>query len=116
MPRYDYRCGKGDVIEAVREMSVTKIVCPSCGGVAQRQAVYAYQIIRGETVAKPNGQRLPNRCRDRNGRYDLKLVEEAQHEMIYDADKGGIEAPDLFKQAKTREKIRGRARAKTATG
>ena len=96
MPRYDYRCKEGDVTEAVREMSVTEIVCPSCGGVAQRQAVYANQIIRGETVARPQ---LGNYSHHR-GRFDVGIVQEAQHEIIHDSEKAGIEPPDLWKQGK----------------
>lgn len=100
MPRYDYRCLQGHVTEAVREMAVTEILCP-CGQPALRQAIYADQTIIGETVAKP---RLGNSCRDRNGRYDLRLAEEAQHEIIHDAAKAGIEAPDFL--AHSKEKVR----------
>ena len=97
MPRYDYRCKEGDVTEAVREMSVTEIACPSCGGVAQRQAVYANQHIRGETVARP---RLGSSIKNKHGQFKLGLYAEAQSEIIHDSEKAGIEPPDLWKQGK----------------
>ena len=79
-------------------MAVSVIYCV-CGLPALRQAIYAEQHIIGETVAKP---RLGNSCKDRNGRYDLGIVEEAQHEIIHDAEKAGVEPPDLWKDAKRR--------------
>ena len=98
MPRYDYRCPQGHVTALKRPMVVSVIECP-CGRAALRVAVYAEQHIIGETVAKP---RLGNSCMDRNGRYDLGLVTEAQHEIIYHAEKAGVEPPDLWKDAKRR--------------
>jgi hypothetical protein len=79
-------------------MAVDRMPCP-CGAEAVRQAIYSEQTIIGETVA---GSQLGNTCRDRNGRYDLGLVTEAQHEIIYDAERAGVEPPDLWKDAKRR--------------
>ena len=97
MPRYDYRCKEGDVTEAVREMSVTEIACPSCGGVAQRQAVYVDQHIRGETVAKP---RLRSSIKNKHGQVKPRLSAAAQSETIHYSDKARIEPPDPWKQLK----------------
>jgi putative FmdB family regulatory protein len=101
MPYYDYRCGKGHVTEQRRTMGCSEIVCPSCSGVAHRQAVYAEQAIRGDTVARP---RLGNRATDKAGRFRLGLFQEAHAEILHDSEKAGIEPPDTLSIGKERAK------------
>ncbi len=104
MPHYDYRCSKGKITEAVHDYGVSEIDCPCCGGVAVREAVYAEQTIIGETVARPNGQRLGKSAKNKHGLWDMGIVEEAQHELVHDAEKAGIEPPDLWSAAKAKSK------------
>ena len=96
MPRYDFRCEAEHVTEAVKPMAVSVIYCV-CGLPALRLAVYAEQTIIGATVAGP---RLGNSSRDEAGRFRLGLVQEAQHEVLRDAEKAGVEPPDIFGDAK----------------
>ena len=100
MPTYDYRCSKGMITEAVLPYGTSEIGCPCCGGVAQRLAVYAEQTIIGETVARPNGRRLGNSAKNKYGQWDLRIVKEAQHELVHDAEKAGVAPPDLWSAAK----------------
>lgn len=51
MPRYDYKCPKGHVTEALLPMSADKILCPDCGLPAKRVPINTVYI-QGETVAK----------------------------------------------------------------
>ena len=101
MPRYDFRCGEGHVTEARREMACSEIVCPSCSGVAHRLAVYAEQLILGDTVAKP---RLGNSALDKHGRLRLGQFVEAHSEILHDSAKAGAEPPDTFQIGKRRAK------------
>lgn len=88
MPRYDYRCERGHVTESVQGIGTDAIPC-TCGRTARRVAVYAEQFIRGETVAKG---RTPTRheALDDKGRFNLRRVVEAQHELV---DRGAM--PDI---------------------
>jgi len=99
MPRYDYRCDQGTVTEATREMAVSEIACPDCGGVAQRQAVYANQAIRGDTVARGTGRAS---AITKNGYIDIDQGFEAIEDVQRTARKRGEEPPDLFREAQRR--------------
>ncbi len=96
MPRYDFRCSWGTITEAVKGLGIDTIPCPCCGGVARRVPFYANQQVSGV-----DGGRTPlgNSAKNKHGQWDLRIVKEAQHEMVYDAEKAGVQAPDLWKQA-----------------
>ena len=96
MPRYDYRCSRGTVTEAVKGIGVNSLPCLCCGGVARRVPFYAGQQVKGVDGGKVP---LGNSARNKHKQWDLALVREAQGEMVYDADKAGVQAPDLWKQA-----------------
>ena len=108
MPLYDFRCGEGHETEARKEMACSEIVCPSCGGVARRKAVYAEQTIMGETVAR---QRLGNSIKSKHGYFRFDHADEALRELAHDADREGRDPPDLWKH--TKEKV-GKSLLKTA--
>ena len=101
MPTYDYRCSKGMITEAVLPYGTSEICCPCCGGVARRLAVYAEQTIIGVDGAKTP---LGNSAKNKHGQWDLRIVKEAQHELVHDAEKAGIEPPDLWSAAKAKAK------------
>ncbi len=98
MPRYDFRCPQGCVTEVVTPMAVSRIKC-ACGTMAVRLAVYAEQTIIGDTVAKP---RLGSRAKDKNGRWDLGIFQEASAEVAYAEDKAGVKGPNLYQAGKQR--------------
>lgn len=79
MPRYDFRCSKGTVIESVEKMDVVQIACTCCAGVARRLAVYLNQTIRGETC--PKGNARPGTPKDKYDRHRLDLMQEASEEL-----------------------------------
>ena len=103
MARYDYRCAEGHVRELMRGYDVSSVTCP-CGLEAQRVAVYAEQTIIGDTVAGP---RLGSRAKDKNGRWDLGLFQEASQEVAYAEEKAGVKGPNLYKAGKQRARRMG---------
>lgn len=88
MPRYDYRCERGHVTEMVQGVEIRSIPCP-CGLSTERVPVYAEQFISGETVARGRTARA-HEALDDKGRFDLRRVVEAQHELV---DRGAM--PDI---------------------
>ena len=103
MARYDYRCAEGHVRELMRGYDVSSVTCP-CGLEAQRLAVYAEQTIIGDTVAGP---RLGSRAKDKNGRWDLGIFQEASAELAYAEEKAGVTGPNLYKAGKQRARQMG---------
>lgn len=89
MPRYDYTCSQGHTTEAQRGREVSAIPCPVCGNEAQREAVYADQFIRGETVAKGARKSSPaGDIKNRHGQYRVKLWQESQAEAHHKRQRG----------------------------
>lgn len=110
MPRYDYACTCGSVVEEVQGYDVAVIPCPSCGGKAQRLAIYAYQSIRGDTVPKGQATRAGN-VKSPKGKYRVSLFQEACDEVAYDNSKregAGLSlAPNLYKAGLDEARRRG---------
>ncbi len=103
MARYDYRCVEGHVRELMRGYSVSSVTCP-CGLEAQRVAVYAEQTIIGDTVA---GGSLGSSVKDKNGRFDLGIFQEASAEVAHAEDKAGVKGPNLYEVGKQRAREMG---------
>lgn len=80
MPRYDYACKCGTVVEEVRGYDENSIPCPSCSATARRVPVYLAQSIIGETCPKGNATRAGN-IKDGKGRTRVSLFTEASEEM-----------------------------------
>ena len=82
MPRYDYTCEQGHTTEQWGNYDLETIICPVCGEVALRQAIYLDQAIFTETGSKPS--RRVEVPRDER-RYDkkFKLYREASQELDY---------------------------------
>ena len=130
MPRYDFQCPQGHVTEAVKGYEVAAISCPAlvpvclcnsstctfrdnddgthpgpdCRKPAQRVAVYREQTIIGDTVAKP---RLGSSVKDKNGRWDLGIFQEASQELVHSEEKAGVKGPNLYKAGKQRARQMG---------
>lgn len=112
MPRYDFRCADcGDVFEQTQGYDVSVVLCP-CGSPSQREAVYAYQSIKGETVPKGNASRS---IVNKHGIAKTELFTEATQEWDYnhtaaEADREqSLPAPSPFKMAKAEARKRGAA-------
>lgn len=90
MPLYDFRCRADHSTEHLAGFDVSEIVCPACGLPARRSAV---NLIRhtGFVPTPTKEHYIP-----------LSRAIEAQHEMVYQAEKHGVQAPDLWKEAKRR--------------
>ncbi len=93
MPRYDYACKCGNVVEEVRGYEVVSIPCSSCSATAKRVSVYAEQFISGETC--PKGNARPGSPKDKYGRHRLDLVQEASAEL----GEHGIPTSHSYKRA-----------------
>lgn len=112
MPRYDFRCSKGTVIESVEKMDVVQIGCTCCAGVAVRVAVYAEQTIIGETCPKGNASRAGN-ITDSKGRTRVSLFTEACQEMNHahvkaENEQGRkLESPNLYQAGLARARKMG---------
>ncbi len=96
MPRYDYRCPSGHVTEQIRGFKVKLTKCLECGRRARRQAVYAEQYLGGDGITA--------HCPPREAPINLTRFTEAHGELLRDAEKAGVEPPDLFGAAKERVK------------
>ncbi len=111
MPRYNFRCECG-VFEQVQGYDVDVVPCPRCGSSSQREAVYAYQSIRGETVAKGNAGRS---ILNKRGEARTELFAEATQEWDYNHTRAEADqerelpAPSPFKIAKQEARKRGAA-------
>lgn len=89
MPRYDFRCAGGHVTEELTGREVRAIACPSCPLLAERLVVPSGVGITGLTVP-PIGER----------RVHLGRAIEAQHEIVDQAQRAGVEPPDLLSVAR----------------
>lgn len=110
MPRYDYSCSCGSVVEEVRGYDDAVIPCASCGGSARRVPVYHYQSLRGDTVPRGAASRAGN-IKDTRGRYRVSLYREAAEEAAETAQQraeAGLPAgPDPYTVALRRAAARG---------
>lgn len=97
MARYDYRCAGDHTTEAMRPMSVGLIDCPTCGGPAQRVAVYPRA---GETFIGGDG--ITAHRPTREAPVNVTRFTEAHGEVLHEAEKRGVQAPDFFGIAKER--------------
>ena len=88
MPTYDFRCEAGHTTESVEHRETRAIACDVCGSSAARVAVPSRLGISGFTTT-PIGER----------RFPLDRFVEAQGEMIRDAERAGVKAPDVLKIA-----------------
>ena len=109
MPRYNFRCECG-VFEQVQGYDVDSVPCPDCGSPSQREAVYAYQSIKGETVPKGNASRS---IVNKHGIAKTELFTEATQEWDHnhtaaEADQEReLPAPSPFGIAKQEARKRG---------
>lgn len=94
MPRYDFRCPSGHITEARASFDVSSIDC-ACGRAAQREP-----FVRGHLPGQSGFVPTPTK----EHYLPLGRALEAQHEMVYAAEKAGIQAPDLWQVAKDRVK------------
>jgi hypothetical protein len=93
MPKYDYRCAGGHTTEAVRPVEVGLIDCSTCEEPAQRLAVYDVQVMGdGINCHRPT----------REARININQLTEAHGEVLHEAKKKGVQAPDFLKIAKER--------------
>ena len=112
MPRYDYACECGNVVEEVRGYEEDSIPCPSCSATAQRVPVYVEQFIIGETCPKGNATRAGN-ITDSKGRTRVSLFTEACQEMNHahvkaENEQGRkLESPNLYQAGLARARQMG---------
>ncbi len=101
MPRYDYACKCGTVVEEVRGYEEDSISCSSCSATAQRVSVYL-PYIRGDTMPRGQATRAGN-IKDSKGRTRVSLFTEASEEMNYahgraEQEQGReLASPNLYK-------------------
>ena len=85
MPVYDYVCGLGHIHEERRGYEESSTPCASCGGPAQRQAVYQYQ----STITETGGNSYPrlDNAKSKDGKYRVSDFQEASAEIDYAASR-----------------------------
>jgi len=119
MPRYDYRCENGHIIELRRGTGVESVPCPECGEVAERVPFYAsVELVTATGVGTGYGRYKPvgSEITDRNGRTRVSLFQEASAEVAYAHEKREQEVGHkLPSKSLYKEGLR-RARAIEATG
>jgi hypothetical protein len=108
-PLYDFCCEKGHVTEVRAGRELQAMLCPTCGLVADRVAIYKNQYIIGETVAKGITQATrAGNIKDKHGRTRVSLFQEASQEIDYAHRKVENEvghelpSPPLYQEAKKR--------------
>lgn len=89
MPMYGFRCACGHAFDARVPYSTGERECVACGGRAQREFVPAAFGRSGFAIPPMRERPLPV------GRFL-----EAQHDMVRDAERHGVEAPDVVAAAK----------------
>lgn len=94
MPRYDYRCEAGHEREAFESRDTDLIPCPDCGRPSRRFVSAAHVPNANGFTPKPTKEHYVN----------LNRAIEAQHELVYQAEKAHVDPPDLWKAAKARIK------------
>ena len=92
MPYYDYRCEDGHEHEELASRDASLLPCATCGRPARRFISPAHVAGVNGFTPKPTREHYVN----------VGRAMEAQHEMVYQAEKHHIEAPDLWKIAKDR--------------
>ena len=92
MPNYDFRCAGGHEHEASTPRETSAVACFSCGRPAQR-------FISARTAPRANGF-APKPTREHYVCLDRGI--NAQHEMVTQAQKAGVQAPDVWQIAKDR--------------
>ena len=90
MPLYDFRCPEDHMTERLAGFHVSEVACPVCGLPARRLEVNLIQ--HNGFAAIPTKERYVN----------LNRAVEAQHELVYEAEKNHAELPDLWQIAKDR--------------
>ena len=88
MPLYDFRCPEGHSAERFASFAVSEIACPACGLPARRSSVN--RISFGGFADVPF----------REHRVNLTRAVEAQHELVYQAEKHHVELPDFLGEAR----------------
>lgn len=91
MPRYDYRCGAGHETEATENRETDSIAC-FCGQASKRVISAAHVAGAVGFTQKPT--------REHYVRLDRAI--NAQHEVIDQCRRAGIQPPDLYGEAKRR--------------
>lgn len=92
MPRYDIACKAGHQHEVIESRETNERPCPQCNQPANRVILPGHIPSANGFTMKPTKEHYVN----------VGRAMEAQHEMIHTAEKNGIEAPDLWKVAKSR--------------
>lgn len=92
MPRYDYQCTAGHVRESTEDRETSSVACSACGGVARRIVVPGHAPGVNGFTQKPTREHY----------VPLGRALEAQHEIVHQAERAGIQAPDLWSEAKRR--------------
>ena len=92
MPYYDWRCSAGHEHEATASRDTPSVPCTSCGQPAQRFISATHAPRANGFTPKPTREHYIN----------LSRAIEAQHEIVYEAEKHHVEPPDLWKAAKQR--------------
>ena len=90
MPWYEYRCAAGHVTEQRQPRDIGEIDCAVCSLTAQR--------LIPSSVGFSGFAQRPTR----EAPIPLSRAIEAQHEIIYQSNRAGIQPPDLMKAARQR--------------
>ena len=90
MPWYEYRCAAGHVTEQRQPRHVGEIDCLRCGLSAQR--------LVSSSVGIAGFAQRPTR----EAPIPLSRAIEAQHEIVYQSERAGIQPPDLMAAARRR--------------
>ena len=101
MPRYDYRCGCGDVTEALAGLDEDTRPCPACGKLAKRVPVNYFVYANTET----GGHSFPrlNNAKSEKGKYRVSDFVEASSEIAHEAEKvekregKPVKVPDFYR-------------------
>ena len=88
MPNYDYLCSRGHLREVFAGRDDSSLPCEDCGEQSRRVITTAPHIT-GCAVPPMNQRKLP-----------LDRFINAQQELVRDAEKAGVEAPDILGAAK----------------
>lgn len=89
MPRYDYRCAVGHEEERIAGFDDSVLSCGACGSPAQRMVPSRPPLMGGFAIPPMNERRIP-----------LSRFVEAQGQMVRDAERAGVSAPDVLGIAK----------------
>ena len=94
MPRYDIACSSGHLFEVFEDRERVARACPQCQSPARRVVTPGHAAgINGLTL-KPTREHYVN----------VGRAMEAQHELVYQAEKAHVPLPDFWKIAQDRVK------------